>query len=393
MSSGFFDRLVSRVDKLDPDSLQAQFVRLSQERGFLETIFQSIQEGVLVIDASARLLYANKAAETLTGQELKSLLGKSMLRLMHSWDWDHLLIPVSDAKGDTGWHSIVTREVEVSYPEHRFISISAMPLERSERVDGGVLFILRDISRERKQEASVLESERINAIKNLAAGLAHEIGNPLNALTIHLQLLDRQLNKLTDEAQRKSLQELTAVAESEIARLDSINRQFLGAIRPQKPVLRADQLDDVLKASLALLRTELENRRIEVTLAIPEKIPAVFLDRAQIEQVYFNLIKNAIEAMPDGGKLRIVFGVSDSSVEVSFIDTGCGIPQDELGQVFKPYHTTKAKGTGLGLMIVQRIITEHGGEVSIASKEGQGTCFRISLPRIERRIRQIPAGK
>ncbi len=394
MPSGFFDRLVARIDKLDPESLQAQMMRLSQERIFLEAISQTIQEGVLVIDNEGTLLYANRAAEKMTGLEFARTKGRSVLRLLRDWDWEHLLdVPSEDEHEQREWMRMVTREIEVHYPAHRYIHFYAMPFNQSDVDVKSVLIILRDVSNERKQEASVIESERINAIKNLAAGLAHEIGNPLNALNIHLQLLSRELREVKDEAVRKSLQELTDVARSEIARLDAINTQFLGAIRPSKPVLMPELLTGVLEETLKILKTEFKNRSINVSVDVPEAVPAVRLDRQQIKQVFFNLIKNALEAMSDGGSLRIAFNVGDAFVDISFIDSGVGIPQEDLGSIFEPYHSTKKKGSGLGLMIVQRIVEDHGGEIEVASKLGQGACFKIRLPRNERRVRMLKESK
>jgi len=389
MASGFFDRLVARIDKMGPESLQAQMLRLAQERGFLETIFQTIQEGVLVIDNGGRLLYANRAAEKLAGFEFARTKGRSILRFLREWDWERLLdLPATDS----GWSRMVTREIEISYPEHRFISVYAVPLDEQGLVDKGVLVILRDVTRDRKQEASVLESERSNAVKLLAAGVAHEIGNPLNALNIHLQLLSRELCELPDET-RKPLADLVEVARAEVGRLDAIITQFLRAIRPTKPVLLPERPTEVLQETLKVLKSEFENRRIAVSVDIPDMVPMVQLDRAQIKQVFFNVVKNALEAMPDGGSLKVVFGVGDAYVDIAFTDTGKGIAPDELGRVFEPYHTTKAKGTGLGLMIVQRIIEEHGGEIELASKPGEGTCLRIRLPRSERRVRMLSPNK
>jgi PAS domain S-box-containing protein len=394
MPSGFFDRLVARIDKLDPESLQAQMMRLSQERIFLEAISQTIQEGVLVIDNEGTLLYANRAAEKMTGLDFARTKGRSVLRLLRDWDWEHLLdVPSEDEHEQREWMRMVTREIEVHYPAHRYIHFYAMPFNQSDVDVKSILIILRDVSNERKQEASVIESERINAIKNLAAGLAHEIGNPLNALNIHLQLLSRELCEVKDEAVRKSLQELTDVARSEIARLDAINTQFLGAIRPSKPVLMPELLTGVLEETLKILKTEFKNRSINVSVDVPEAVPAVRLDRQQIKQVFFNLIKNALEAMSDGGSLRIVFNVGDAFVDISFIDSGVGIPQEDLGSIFEPYHSTKKKGSGLGLMIVQRIVEDHGGEIEVASKLGQGACFKIRLPRNERRVRMLKESK
>lgn len=360
-------------------------VRLAQERGFLETIFQTIHEGVVVIDNEGRLLYANHAAEKLAGFDYARTKGRSIVRILRDWDWEHLLeVPASES----GWARMVTREIEVTYPEHRFISVYAVPLNEDGWVEKGVLVILRDVTRDRRQEASTLESERSNAIKLLAVGVAHEIGNPLNALNIHLQLLARELSGLPDGT-REPLAELVGVARTEVERLDTIIRQFLRALRPTQPVLHPEQPTDVLQETLALLKTEFENRRISVSVDITDTIPTVQLDRSQIKQVFFNLIKNALEAMPDSGALRIVVSAGDIYVDIAFIDTGKGIAPEELQRVFEPYHTTKRTGTGLGLMIVQRIIDEHGGEIELSSKPGAGTCFKVRLPRSERRVRLL----
>jgi len=388
MASGFFDRLVARIDKMDPESLQAQMLRLAQERGFLETIFQTIQEGVGVIDNEGKLLYANHAAEKLAGFDFARTKGRSILRFLREWDWEHLLEAPSS---ESGWARMVTREIEISYPEHRFISVYAAPLDETGLVEKGVLVILRDVTHDRRQEASTLESERSNAVKLLAAGVAHEIGNPLNALNIHLQLLSRELHVLPDGS-REPLEELVDVARTEVSRLDAIISQFLRAIRPSKPVLMPEQPTVVLEETLKLLKTEFENRRIAVSVDIPDPVPTVHLDRSQIKQVFFNLTKNALEAMPDGGSLKIVLCVGDVYVDISFIDNGKGIAPDEMGKIFEPYHTTKSQGNGLGLMIVQRIIEEHGGEIELSSKPGAGTCFKIRLPRSERRVRLLNMG-
>jgi two-component system, sporulation sensor kinase E len=388
MSSGFFDRLVVRLNRIDPGSLQAQFTRLAQERGFLEAIFQSIQEGVMAIDEQGRLLYANRAAEQMLGFELSRTRGRSVMRFLRDLDWDRLL----GLKDADEWSRLLVREVEISYPEHRFVSLYAVPLPEHEEAQSSVLIILRDVTRDRQQEESVLEGERLHAVKLLAAGVAHEIGNPLNALNIHLQLLSRAVRALPDEQQQATLGELVDVARNEVGRLDATITQFLRAIRPAKPVFELDQVADVLQETLRLIKTDIENRRIAIAVDYPKEVPKVQIDRQQIKQVFFNLIKNAIEAMPDGGTLKITFTVGDAWLSIAFLDSGQGIPQEQLGRLFEPYHTTKEKGSGLGLMIVQRIVQEHGGQIEVSSRLGVGSCFQVQLPLADRRIRMLRPG-
>ena len=233
MQSGFLEKLIERLDKLDPKSLQAQFLRLMQERGLLETIFQSIQEGVVVVDADGRLTYTNKAAETLIGLSVASSRGKPIMRYIREIDWDRIL-----RLEPNEWSRMISHEIEVTYPQHRFINFYVVPLAAGSETQRGAVIILRDVTRDRQNEMSTIETERINAIKLLAAGVAHEIGNPLNALTIHLQLMGREMDRL-EESQRGELPELLGIARNEVARLDMIITQFLRAIRPAKlkPVL------------------------------------------------------------------------------------------------------------------------------------------------------------
>jgi two-component system, sporulation sensor kinase E len=399
--SVFLDKLIDRLDRVDPESLQAHFLHLAQERGLLETIFQSIQEGVLVMDSEGKLSYANRAAGALLGFNPETATGRPITRYMHEIDWDRIL------DFDEGeWSKLITREIEITYPEHRYVSFYVVPLSADDIDASGVVVILRDVTKDRLQEASVLESERLNAVKLLAAGVAHEIGNPLNALNIHLQLLDREMHAvraglggegteapepaaLADEI--GDLQELVDVARNEVSRLDLIITQFLRAIRPSKPDMKPVLIQTVLEEALTLLRHEVANRDIDIEIVCPESLPTIHVDRDQIKQAFFNLTKNAFQAMPDGGSLQISLRTSDEFLEVAFQDTGVGINPEDLGRIFEPYHTSKSTGSGLGLMIVQRIVQEHGGHIELMSKPEAGTRFTLYLPLAERRIRLLTA--
>jgi signal transduction histidine kinase len=191
----------------------------------------------------------------------------------------------------------------------------------------------------------------------------------------------------TEVAQK--LEHYLEVAKGEISRLDYIVTQFLQAIRPSPPQLNLNSINDVTRETLELLRPELENRGITVKEKLARRVPLAPMDAGQIKQVLVNLIKNAMQAMTRGGTLTLQTSQTPDAVEATVSDTGGGIPQDQINQIFEPFYTTKKKGTGLGLMIVQRIVRQHGGHVEVESNVGQGTTFRIRLPLRERQVRLL----
>ncbi len=191
MKTAFWNKLIERLDRMDSGSVQAQFLRLASERGLLETIFHALREGIIVLDADGRIAYANRGACALLGLDESAAAGQPMAKVLPAIDWDRLL-----RLDDCEWARMATHEVEIAYPEHRFLELYLTPLEKAPGGQAGVVILLRDVSRERDHAAELVESERLNAVLMLAAGVAHEIGNPLNSLTIHLQLMERELRTL-----------------------------------------------------------------------------------------------------------------------------------------------------------------------------------------------------
>jgi signal transduction histidine kinase len=181
------------------------------------------------------------------------------------------------------------------------------------------------------------------------------------------------------------------VAKGEINRLDYIVTQFLQALRPAVPQLRPASLNEVVEKTLELLGPELENRRLAVKTRLARDLPATPIDPTQMQQVLVNLVKNAMQAMTKGGSLSMQTGEGADGVWVSVADTGGGIPQEQINRIFDPFFTTKKKGSGLGLMIVQRIVRAHDGRIELESQVGRGTTFRIWLPLHERRPRLLEA--
>lgn len=251
--------------------------------------------------------------------------------------------------------------------------------------------ILRDITESRRSAQQTIESERLNALTLLAAGVAHEIGNPLNSLHIHLQLMERKVRELNDNA-KAELQESIDISRSEINRLDSIVTQFLRAIRPSRPELHPENVNAIVEEAVRFFTPEIRDRDVVVEQELRSDLPLLQIDRGQMKQAFYNVIKNSLEAMKRRGILRIRSDMDDTHVLIRFIDTGGGMSAANLSRVFEPYFTTKPSGTGLGLLIVRRIVREHGGELSIESSEGKGLTLTIRLPYIDKRVRMLEAG-
>ncbi len=380
------DKLLGRIDRLDTAGLQTLVQRLARERAMLDTVFNTLQEGVLVISADGEIDYANDAAARMIGFKGQAGVATTLWRLVPGL---RASLEGEGGPGSTEGRPIVTREFELTYPAHRVVRLYMVPFHEAENGDSRFAIILADITTEKKSTAELIENERISSILLLAAGVAHELGNPLNSLTIHLQLIERRLRKLRDSKETASLAESIAICQGEVTRLDGIIKNFLEAIRPRPPDLAEVNVVEVIDDVLRFQAKELEDRGLTVEGELPASTPVIMADRNQLKQVFFNLVKNAMEAMQPGGKFSIRVRADDDSVFIRIADTGAGIRHEDLAKLFSPYHTTKAGGHGLGLMIVQRIMRDHGGHVGIESKEGTGTVVTLQFPQKHRRVRML----
>lgn len=386
MKSTFLEKLINHLDQLDKGSLQAQFMRLAQQKGLLDAIFEAIREGLVVLDREGGIQYANRMAHEMLGMREDSVEGVPISKYLKGLEWD-LLRDLDEGE----WQKMLRREIEITYPDHRYVEFYVVPLAAASEKVEGALVMLRDVTRDRKTTAQSIESEKLKAITLLAAGVAHEIGNPLNSLNIHLQLMDRELRYVEDEETRENLADMLTIATQEVERLDSIINQFLRAIRPSEPVRNPVQLERLVEDTLLFMKPEIQDRGVLIETDWAKGLPAVSVDETQVKQAIFNLVKNAVQMLDSNGMIKISIAFSDRFAEVRFEDNGPGISIENLGSIGEPYKTTKDTGSGLGLMIVQRIMRDHGGEMEILSEPGRGASFVLFFPRDDARVRMLDA--
>ena len=379
----FIEKFIERLDRVDGSSVQSLLIGLIREKGFAERVFNSIFEGIVVLDESATVLFYNRAAQDMLGWAPGAMLGE---RVGEGWVRDMAEECFADRESSS--------RVQVTVERGNVFDISTVPLDDDGGRPVGAVLIFRDISGDRRWSALRTAMEKTKVLAALAAGVAHEIGNPLSSLDLYMQLIERELGKLGGE-EALTIREYVNIAKDEIGRLDDIVKQFLRAVRPLRPNMAFENPNEIVESTVRFMKHEIAKKGGRVITSMADGLPPIFVDRAQLRQAFFNIIKNALQAMPGGGELRIATESRSGEVLISFTDTGWGIREEDRDRIFEPYFTTREDGSGLGLLIVQKIIEANGGSigaenVTAASSGEKGTRFTVRFPEGGRPRRMLP---
>ena len=267
-------------------------------------------------------------------------------------------------------------EVTVTYPERRLLRVSCLPMAPSGNCPMHAI-VLSDRTEEENWNDENRDDDACAAVELIAGTLAHELGNSLNSIQIHLQLLSRQLRKSQKNA---GAVEAVSICRGESERMHRLLGNFLGAIRPAKALLHPLDLNGVLSDCVAIHRTELAQRNIAVETDFCSKAPIVLGDGEQLRQVFFNLLRNGMEAIDGGGTLRLRTVDEGAFVRTEICDSGVGIDLSAMANLFGHRWSGKREGNGLGLLVVRRILRAHRGTIAICSLAPHGTCATVRLP-------------
>jgi PAS domain S-box-containing protein len=353
---------------------------LEDVKNFTESIIQSIGSGIIVTEMNDTITYINRAGERILGYSKEELRGKPFsifsLREKQSMVPTFFNNPDDLDTRKEGWMRKKDRtEFPVGFTINNHLSI------RGERI--GKIVVFRDLTNVYRIQEEILRMDRLVSLGKLASGIAHELRNPLAGIKTTAQALGEEMSG--DDSRREYLHRIT----KEIDRLNDLLKTFFSFAKPQNLNLVHCHIKDIINEIIPFLIKEIADKGIRFIEAYHPQLSKIKVDKTQMHQVFLNLFLNAIQAMPNGGELKIeahpmistsLEGFKQNFVKVVISDTGKGIPPHIVHRIFDPFFTTKSKGVGLGLSITYQIIKKHGGTIKVESQWERGTSFVINLP-------------
>jgi len=356
-------------------SLEERAVQLKAAQGYSQSILLSVTAGVVTVGPDLTVATLNPAAERIIGINEEILVGRSLLSAFK----DDGELGADIAKVLDGRSPRTLRDVKFVTASGKVVHAQTS-VSRMRDIGGrklGAVVTIEDVSEVKALTEQLIRADRLAALGELTAGVAHEVRNPLGIIRASVQLMEDA------ECDRTRVGAAAEVIKQEIDRLDRVIKALLDFGRPAAPSMRAVAVSQVLE-DVALFSTTFARRsHVKVIEEYGPDVPEVMADPEQLKQVFVNLISNAVQAMPEGGTLTVTTGQENGFVFVRFADTGAGIPADILGKIFDPFVSMRDDGTGLGLTIVHRIVDDHNGHPEVASEPDTGTAFTVWLPAIQ----------
>jgi signal transduction histidine kinase len=416
-SAGFEGKLLEKLDKLAPRQIQQILGQVIEQKQFLLTILDALNEGVIVTNDRLTLHFINPKARSMLGlPRRRTLIGEDLKALLPIEN------PLAEVIGSLRGNLREIKGYEAPYTgqKDRYVELTTLRLRArgGEGLRGGapaasaggdaeedlLILLLQDVTERRLRQSEQARAQRLASMATLTSGIAHEIKNPLNSLTIHAQLLQGEVERAKSSGSpldAARAERASGVILEELDRLGRIVEDFLQAARPRRPELAECDLADYLTRAGQIFGAECEAQGVTFLLRLDPDLPSTMLDRHLFMQALRNLLGNALDALRewtpearrlDGGfqpRIELSAELAGDNVNVTLADNGPGIPSDTLQHIFEPYFTTKFHGTGLGLMVVYRIVTEHGGLLHVDTQPGEGTRFSLALPLHHKPVRLL----
>ena len=393
---GYVKRVKQKAEKLSKEQILSLLENVVDENESLYSVLESLSTGLLIINDDFQLLRFNQIAESWLpfSEHLEDILGseKAIWEYIEDEDISSFLRKcleknITNSSED---FSTVTSGGTV-----RFLTVTIAPLINEGELNGKMILV-RDITEKKNQDILLHRMENLANLTNLAAGMAHEIKNPLGAISIHIQLIQKALEKARENSDKlpakKFVEDHIDVVNDEIEHLNKLVMDFLLAVRPVKAQLELKEPDKLIDGLVSFFKPEFNREGIEVIFKSSESGKKILLDEKLFRDVIMNISQNSLAALKskfnredennitDEAKFCISNTIHENKFIITIADNGCGMSSETLSKIFEPYYTTKANGTGLGMTMVYKIIKEFSGEIIVNSKEGEGTAFTITFP-------------
>ena len=372
----------------DKKQLEQEIIEL---KNFNESIIQSMGAGLITLDLEHKITSFNNGAVDILGFSSMEMLNKRLQNVFPKEDCERLLMNINDPN-----QGLLNREMQLTSKKGNkiFVGFSVTPRYDTQNRRVGTIISFKDITQIKQMQVEVQRMDRLASMGVLASGIAHEIRNPLAGIKTIAQTLEEEIQE--DDNKREYVSRIVR----QVNRMDDLLKTFFSYAKPRQPQRRVLRFQEIVQEVIALMENRMRGQSVNYVESYHQDLPLIYVDFYQIQQVFINLFLNALDAMPDGGEMRLEaypkettlsridrrgrsFPIANKKAmftEVVVADSGCGIGPETLQSIFNPFFTTKPQGSGLGLSIVYRIMTEHEGDIQVESELNKGTTFRLLLP-------------